>query len=81
MHPESFIAMDREAYLDQLFMKIKEDLKSQGSVSLQCASEYDHGTIELVENLLKRHFSAVKLAKKFIPSYGGMWMFASCIKT
>ncbi len=80
MHPESFIVMDREAYLDQLFAKMKADLKSRGCVSLQCASEYDYSTIELVENLLRRHFSSVKLTKKFIPSYGGMWMFASCIK-
>jgi len=80
MHPESFIVMDREVYLDRLFLKMREDLKSRGSISLQCASEYDHGTIELVENLLTRHFSSVKLEKKFLPSYGSMWMFASCIK-
>ncbi|OPY14692.1 MAG: Spermidine synthase [Syntrophus sp. PtaB.Bin001] len=81
MHPESFIAMDRRIYLDQLFEKIKDSLKVKGVLSLQCASEYDHGTIALVENILNRHFSSVKLVKKYIPSYGSMWMFASCIKT
>lgn len=81
MHPESFIVMDREDYLNQLFMKMKEDLKSQGVVSLQCASEYDQKTTALVEKLLNRHFSSVKMDKKLIPSYGSMWMFASCIKT
>jgi len=80
MHPESFMVMDRKAYLDQLFTKMKADLKPRGVLSLQCASEYDHRTIELVDSLLKRHFDSVKLAKKFIPSYGSMWMFASCIK-
>jgi len=81
MHPESFIVMDRETYLDHLFTKMKEDLKSGGMVSLQCASEYDHGTLALVEKLLNRHFSSVNLVKKYIPSYGSMWMFASCTKT
>lgn len=81
MHPESFIVMDREDYLDRLFTKMKEDLKVGGLVSLQCASEYDHGTIALVGKLLNRHFTSVKLVKKLIPSYGSMWMFASCIRT
>jgi spermidine synthase len=81
MHPESFIVMDRKDYLDELFMKMNADLRIQGMVSLQCASEYDHGTVALVENLLARYFSSVKLVKKYIPSYGSMWMFASCIKT
>ncbi len=80
MHPESFIAMEREEYLDRLFVKMKENLKSGGVVSLQCASEYDFGTIALVEQLLNRHFSSVHLTKKLIPSYGSRWMFASCVK-
>jgi len=31
--------------------------------------------------LLNRHSSSVKLEKKLILSYCGMWIFASCIKT
>jgi len=31
--------------------------------------------------LLNRHSSSVKLERKLILSYCGMWIFASCIKT
>ncbi|MBM4271452.1 MAG: adenosylmethionine decarboxylase [Deltaproteobacteria bacterium] len=78
MHPESYITMDWEVYLDQLFVKMKGDLKEGGMVTSQCCSILDRDTFRVVRKILNRHFSEVKFFNTYIPSYCTTWMFASC---
>jgi len=81
MHPETFIDMDREIFLDELFRKIKANLKHDGLISLQCCSDYDRETLRITEKLLTGLFSDIRYTKKYIPSYCMPWIFASGVKT
>lgn len=77
MHPEEFINIDRDVFLDDIFGKIKKNLRKKGIVSLQCASEFDAETLRVAHKLLKKHFINVRFNKIFIPSYCVRWVFAS----
>lgn len=77
MCPEEFINIDRDAFLNSIFGKIKKNLRKKGTVSLQCASEFDVETLRVAHKLLKKHFTKIRFAKIFIPSYCARWVFAS----
>ena len=77
MHPESFISMDREIYLDGLFLKIRDNLKKDGMVSVQCCSEFDKATRGMINGILDKYFSDIEFKKSHIPSYCVKWVFAS----
>ena len=77
MHPETFINMDREIFLDELFRKIKASIKPDGLISLQCCSDYDSETLRLTKALLGRFFSDVTFTRTLILSYCTPWIFAS----
>ena len=77
MHPEEFMNIDRDAFLDAIFGKIKKNVRKKGIVSLQCASEFDTETLHTAYRLLKKHFTKVRFSKIFIPSYCVRWVFAS----
>lgn len=78
MHPESYITMPWEDYLDQLFRRIKSDVKKGGMITAQCCSILDQGTFPVVQTLLKKHFTDVRFFNTYIPSYCTTWVFASC---
>ena len=49
-----------------------------GSVlSMQCSSEFDKPTINLLEELLSKDFSQLEFSSTFIPSFMGRWVFCS----
>jgi len=79
MHPEAFIEMDREEYLDDLFSKIRNDVKPGGVVTAQCCSEHDMETRAMTERLLNKFFTDVHFHKTFIPSYCTSWTFVSAV--
>jgi len=81
MNPEAFIAMDREDYLEALFVKIKKALVPEGGITLQCCSAYDEKTLRFTEDILVRHFKDAKLTKRTIPSFLSPWMFAKARNT
>ncbi len=80
MHPEAFIDMDREVYLDNLFSKIKGVMNPSGMITVQCCSAYDEETLKTAKILLARFFSDVRFAETYIPSYCTPWVFASGVK-
>jgi len=77
MHPETFINMDHEIYLVELFSKIKNCLHPGGIVAVQCCSEYDRSTITLSEKILKQFFTEVRFYTVNIPSFCSPWVFAA----
>lgn len=80
MHPEEFMNIDRETFLGEIFGKIKKNLRKKGVVSLQCSSEFDTETLQIVYALLKKYFTNVQFNKILIPSYCVRWVFASAEK-
>jgi len=77
MHPEAFIKIDRATFLDDLFSKMKNSSQDGGIVTLQCCSEFDTETFELIKRLLSRYFTNINFKKSFIPSFCETWIFAS----
>jgi spermidine synthase len=77
MHPETFINMDREKYLIDLFSKIKTCLNPEGMVTAQCCSEYDKDTFIMSERILSKFFRNVTFRTTNIPSFCTPWIFAS----
>ncbi|MBN2514453.1 MAG: adenosylmethionine decarboxylase [Deltaproteobacteria bacterium] len=80
MHPETFINMDREEYLEDLFSKIKTCLNPGGMVTAQCCSEYDKDTLIMSERILNKFFRNVRFQTTNIPSFCTSWIFASAQK-
>ena len=80
MHPETFINMDREEYLESLFSKIESRLNPGGMVTCQCCSEYDKDTYEMSSRVLNKFFRHVTFCTINIPSFCTPWVFASAQK-
>lgn len=80
MHPESFIKVDRETFLNDVFKNISRVLNKNGIASFQVGSEYDKLTLKLVQKLLKKHFKKVNYSLFFLRSYCERWVFADVIK-
>jgi S-adenosylmethionine decarboxylase proenzyme len=77
MHPEAFIAMDREVFLDTLFARIRDGLHTSGMITAQCCSDYDEETLKTARLLMTKFFSDVRFTKTYIPSYCTPWVFTS----
>lgn len=80
MHPETFTKIKREIFLNKLFLKINKSLNKNGVISLQCCSELDKETFNIIKRILMQHFSNIRFTKEFIPSFCQNWIFASGIK-
>lgn len=80
MHPETFINMDREEYLESLFAKIESRLNPGGIVTCQCCSEYDKDTYEMSSRILNKFFNHVTFRTTNVPSFCTPWIFASAQK-
>ncbi|HEU19885.1 MAG TPA: adenosylmethionine decarboxylase [Deltaproteobacteria bacterium] len=80
MHPETFINMDREEYLESLFSGIESCLNPGGMVTCQCCSEYDKDTYDMSSRILKKFFSHVAFSTTNIPSFCTPWVFATAQK-
>lgn len=77
MHPESITNVDRTEFLHAIFSRIRNNTAPGGMVSMQCCSEYDEETTELLNVLLPKYFANVEYRKSFIPSFCENWIFAS----
>ncbi len=77
MHPESFTDQDRGTYLGEMFSKIRKSLNKKGRITLQCCSEFDTETMDLLKEMLPEYFENITFTKTFIPSFCEHWMFAS----
>jgi spermidine synthase/S-adenosylmethionine decarboxylase proenzyme len=77
MHPESITNMDRLEFLNQVFSKVADNLNKNGLVSMQCCSEFDTETIELLNKILPKYFRDIVYKTSFIPSFCENWVFAS----
>ena len=77
MHPEAFIRMDRSVYFSELFRKIRKSLSDNGILSMQCCSDFDTDTKEMVEEILGSLFSNIQFKTSFIPSFCKNWVFVS----
>ncbi|MCR4417414.1 MAG: adenosylmethionine decarboxylase [Ignavibacteria bacterium] len=80
MHPESFIKVEREKFLNDVFYHISRILNPKGIATFQVGSEYDKLTLRLVQKLLKKHFKQVNYSLHFLRSYCERWVFADVLK-
>lgn len=75
LHPEAFVDLDRETYLSTLLSKLRKRLKDGGLLTIQCGSEFDKETQDLVNRILTSHFREVEYNSVFIPSFCEKWVF------
>lgn len=80
MHPESFINVEREEFLDDVFKHISRVLNHKGVASFQVGSEYDKITLKLIQKLMGKHFRKVNYSLHFLRSYCERWVFAYATK-
>ncbi len=77
MHPESITSMERITFLNELFLKIKNNLNKNGIINFQCCSEFDTETLKLLKKILPKYFKKIIYKTSFIPSFCENWIFAS----
>jgi len=77
MHPEFVTTIDRTTYLARLFKTIRSSLNDGGMISLQCCSEFDTETLDLVTGMLEKDYTGITIREAFIPSFCENWMFVS----
>lgn len=80
MHPEAITNVDRTVFLSDIFLKIKKNLDNKGIISMQCCSEFDDETRELLHKILPKHFKNITYKISFIPSFCENWVFATAEK-
>ncbi|MCX8057329.1 MAG: adenosylmethionine decarboxylase [Ignavibacteria bacterium] len=80
MHPESFIKVEREKFLDEVFSDIYRILNRGGIATFQVSSEYDKVTLRLIQRLFRKHFKNVNYSLIFLRSYCERWVFADVTK-
>lgn len=76
-HPNTTVKINQQKFLEKIFFNIRNNLKADGFLSMQCGPEGDMKTLKLVEKLLKTHFVQATFTKSFIPSYCVNWVFAT----
>ncbi|UCH85101.1 MAG: adenosylmethionine decarboxylase [Candidatus Latescibacterota bacterium] len=77
MFPEALTRSERTEFLSGIFSKISKSLKPGGMVTMQCCSEFDGKTKELLCEILSENFADIVFETTFIPSFCERWMFAS----
>lgn len=77
MFPEALTRSERTEFLSGIFSKISKSLRPGGFVTMQCCSEFDKKTKDLLCDILSENFADVVFETTFIPSFCEKWMFAS----
>ncbi|MEJ2722548.1 MAG: adenosylmethionine decarboxylase [bacterium] len=77
MFPEALTHTDRTDFLRGVFSRIRGSLRPGGIVSIQCCSEFDNDSRELLNELLPALFVDVEFDAAFVPSFCEKWVFAS----
>lgn len=80
MHPEAITNVDRTVFLSDIFSRIRKNLSNKGVISMQCCSEFDEETRELLKRILPKYFKNITYRTSFIPSFCENWVFASAEK-
>lgn len=80
MHPESFIKIEREKFLNNVFKNIYRLLANKGIASFQVGSEYDLLTLKLVQRLLRKYFKKINYSLIYLRSYCERWVFSDVTK-
>ncbi|MFZ6032842.1 MAG: adenosylmethionine decarboxylase [Melioribacter sp.] len=80
MHPEAFSKVPREEFLDNFFGDIYKSMNPGGVITLQCCSQFDAETRELVDSILKKYYKKIKYYSVLVPSFCEEWIFASARK-
>lgn len=79
-HPESPTSNNTRTFYHELFLKIKNNIKNNGRISLQCCSSFDQETYKFMKAYLARHFKNITFREVYIPSFADRWIFASAQK-
>jgi len=77
MFPEALTRSERTDFLNGIFARISKSLRPGGMVTMQCCSEFDKNTKELLCDVLSDKFADIVFESTFIPSFCEEWMFAS----
>lgn len=80
MHPEAFIKIEREKFLDNVFKNTSRLLVHKGIASFQIGSEYDLLTLRIVQRLLRKYFKKINYSLMYLRSYCERWVFADVMK-
>jgi len=76
-HPEAVARISGAKFMEGIFSNIKNCLRKNGIVTMQCCPEVDKETFSLINRVLKKYFKDIRFVKSFIPSYCANWVFAS----
>ncbi len=78
--PELLTNKDKRRFMEEMLFKVHRSLRENGLISMQCCSEHDRHTLELIKGLLAQHFRELYFKTVFIPSYCEPWVFASGLR-
>ena len=77
MYPEALTSSDRRDFIESMFDGIAGCLVPGGMVTMQCCSEFDRTTRDLLTDILFERFDDLRFEKSLIPSFCENWVFAS----
>jgi S-adenosylmethionine decarboxylase proenzyme len=77
MYPEALTSSDRRDFIESMFAGIDSCLAPGGMVTMQCCSEFDTTTRELLSEILSQRFDGLHFKKSLVPSFCENWVFAS----
>lgn len=77
MDPELLTRQDKRQFLSEIYSKISNRLNPEGVLSLQCCSEFDVDTFNLIKELPSKYMAELRFRTVFIPSFCEPWVFGS----
>jgi len=77
MYPEALTSSDRRDFIESMFSGIRACLAPGGMVTMQCCSEFDPTTQDLLTEILSQLFDDLRFEKSLVPSFCENWVFAS----
>lgn len=80
LHTEAFTNIDRQEYLNELFIKLHQKLKVGGILCTQVGSQFDKKAATMIGEILDKLFVTTSFSNTYIPSFCDIRSFASAIK-
>ncbi|MCK4773364.1 MAG: adenosylmethionine decarboxylase [Candidatus Krumholzibacteria bacterium] len=77
MYPEALTSSDRRDFIESMFAGIARCLAPNGMITMQCCSEFDRTTQDLLTEILSLRFEDLRFEKSLVPSFCENWIFAS----
>ncbi len=78
--PELLTNKDKRHFMSEMLAKVRRSLVPGGLLSMQCCSEHDLHTFDVIKEILAENFESPSFKTVFIPSYCEPWVFASAIR-